>query len=449
MKNARGAGRKPKLTGQQYQELKARRESGEEITVLAAEYGISRQALYQRFRKEDRTGELRLDYMAGEELVTIIYADTDSQTVRIRNYTEKLSKTAFGWKDHPDWEDLHRFLEENVLAGKMPGKTQDVYNIVCDEVPKYGFSLSDLPDHIRIAAPEKDVFPAAGSGSRKSSAGGNTASADIRFSFSRRDILYSRTDTDGFQMKALSSDRRWFVKSQAVMAGKQMNDWMVEVIASDLCRQLEIPHVEQQACRLYYEGRPYMGVYSRNFELDGYTFISFERLLERMGKSSRDEKFIRSGAAGRLQWCAGLLAEAGDLPYEQAEKYMLDMALLDCLVGNVDRHTRNFGLFFHAGTGKHEIPPVFDNGMGFFEHDYYRDTYQNFEEAMRTVYIGPYDEDPFDLLKILHDRYDLGRKYPALKQISYMDFPLIPAAKDYQEKILALVCGEEGRLWQR
>ena len=76
---------------------------------------------------------------------------------------------------------------------------------------------------------------------------------------------------------------------------------------------------------------------------------------------------------------------------------MLNLAVLDCLVGNVDRHTRNFGLFYNSSTGKYEIPLIFDNGMGLFEHDYYRDNYRNYEEAMNNVYVSPYGEDPFEL----------------------------------------------------
>ena len=54
---------------------------------------------------------------------------------------------------------------------------------------------------------------------------------------------------------------------------------------------------------------------------------------------------------------------------------MLNLAILDCLVGNCDRHTRNFGVFFNSSKGEFSIAPVFDSGMGLFEHDYYRDKY--------------------------------------------------------------------------
>ena len=116
---------------------------------------------------------------------------------------------------------------------------------------------------------------------------------------------------------------------------------------------------------------------------------------------------------------------------------MLDLAVLDCLIGNVDRHTRNFGLFYNVNTCRFEIPPVFDNGMGLFEHDYYRDMYADFEEAMRTVYVSPYGEDPFELLEILNREYGLKSVYPGIVEPEYEDILHTPLALEYMERMRA------------
>lgn len=420
MSNPRGAGRKPKLSEEQFNCLKRRVDSGERISSLADEYGISRQAIYEKLKKENRDCEIRIDYIRNGELLSRLYADPVKQVIRIRNYTDQLSKTPFGWKEHPEWTDFEDLLEKEYLTQKMPGSLPTPYlSLLCEDTSFNKVLLSELSDPNRFhVLPENN---------------------ELTFSFRRKDVLYTRSDTDGFQMKALSRDRQWFVKSQAVMAGKRMNDWMVEAIASALCEQLEIPHVEQIPCRLFYEGRPYMGVCSRNFELDGYTFISFERLLERDGKSSRDEEFIRLGPLEKLRWCSRELSKAGSLPEEQTLKYMLDLALIDCLVGNTDRHTRNFGLFFSSHQAAYGIPLIFDNGMGLFEHDYYKDEYTDFEEAMRTVYVEPYGEDPFDMLRLLISHFDLYSLYPKLPNIVYPDFPVSSFAKEYQTRILEIL----------
>ena len=183
------------------------------------------------------------------------------------------------------------------------------------------------------------------------------------------------------------------------------------------------------------------GVYSDNFELDGYSFVSFERLLERCGMSTREDEFISLGAIDKLKWCAGRLSDIGMLPYEKTLKYMTDLAVIDCLVGNVDRHTRNFGLFFNAYSGKYEIPLLFDNGMGLFEHDYYRDRYDSYESAMKNVYVSPYGEDPFDMMSLLDKEFDLKARYPGIVSLSYLNILTTPFALEYEKRMI--------KLWQK
>ncbi len=206
---------------------------------------------------------------------------------------------------------------------------------------------------------------------------------------------------------------------------------------AQICHQLGIECVEQKHCRIVYAGRTLDGVCSPNFELDGNTFISFESLLERNNRSSNDAEFIHLGAVDKLKWCAAQLAEIGDIPYVKTERYMLDLAVLDCLVGNVDRHTRNFGLFYNCDSGEFSIPPVFDSGMGMFEHDYYRDRYESYDAAMNNVYVSPYGEDPFDMLKLLDREYGLKKVYPGIKEPEYGDILNTAFATKYMERMRA------------
>ena len=114
---------------------------------------------------------------------------------------------------------------------------------------------------------------------------------------------------------------------------------------------------------------------------------------------------------------------------------MLDLAVIDCLVGNVDRHTRNFGLFYRNDNGCFEVPMVFDSGMGLFEHDNYRDRYESFDEAMRNVYVSPYGEDPFDMLQILDREYHLKKIYPGIDHPDYGDTLMTPFALEYEKRM--------------
>lgn len=216
-----------------------------------------------------------------------------------------------------------------------------------------------------------------------------------------------------------------------------MQDWAVEIIASDIANQLGIPCVQQNHCKFAFNNRVWDGVYSTNFEMDGYTFLSFESLIGTKQLSTKDDAFIQLSSIEKLTWCASQISSICDIDYKNAEKYMLDLAVIDCLVGNVDRHTRNYGVFYNSNKSEYSIPLVFDNGMGLFEHDYYRDNYKTYDEAMNNVYVSPYGEDPFDFLQELNKNYHLKLIY-GVKDIRYLDTLKTPFAKEYERRMQEL-----------
>lgn len=422
MKNIRGAGRKPKIDKEAMDVIKHRISTGEKIADLAHEYGISRQALYKRLKTDDKE-RLVLDYVIDGLCATRIEIDVVHEHFYFIDYALKISDRAFGADSNPDWNALRELLQNEFFYTRELGIQRSVKEFICQDVFKDTFSLDDVlgmeKGHFRlISLSDSQQMP--------------------QFHFSSRNLLFQRADTDGYQLKALSDDRRFFVKSQAVIGGKRMDDWAVELIASDFCRQLGIPCIEQRECEFIYGNQSYKAVYSKNFELDGYTFVSFERLLERMGLSSNDEEFIHLDAIGKMKWCAHKLAAAGNLHYEDTLQYMLNLALIDCLVANVDRHTKNYGLFFNSYTGKYEIPAIFDNGMGLFEHDCYKDSYDAFDDAMMNVYVAPYGEDPFDMLRMIDKEFDLLARFPNLRKLEINSLWMTPFAREYLERVLAL-----------
>ena len=418
MLNERNAGRKPIVSYKDIEEIKSRNDAGESLASLAKEYGVSRQALYKRLR-DSADKSVALDYYVDDILVSTINADYKSKSLAVVNYASELSKLPFAFDDNPKWQDYIDLLESAYLKIQGAGELGVLY--VSDA---NSFSLNEL---VSASSPQ-NYFKRTDS----------NLEFVPTFVFSKKDILLNRTDTDGFQLKALSHNRKSFVKSQAIMAGVPMNDWAVEIIAADIARQLSIPCVEQHHCEFVYGSRHLRGVYSNNFELDGYCFISFESLLETKHLSSKEDYFISLDAHEKLKWCAQKLSEIGNIPYDKTVKYMIDLAVIDCLVGNVDRHTRNFGLFFNVNTAKFEIPLIFDNGMGLFEHDYYRDNYRNYEEAMNNVYVAPYSEDPFELLEILQEHFNIKKLYKDTIEIKYLDILDSANAKEYERRMSEL-----------
>ena len=417
MRNERNAGRKPTISVEQIDIAKKRIESGERLTAIAKELGISRQGLYNRIKNTNSI--IKAEYYVDGECTTLIEVDVIKESIHIVNYAKLISQRAFGTIDNPEWSDFKALIERCYLYKE--GIENNLKNrLLCTDVVDETIYLNhDLLSQGNGLKFDLTFF----SGSIP------------RFEFTKKDILLTRTDTDGFQLKAISRDRRYFVKAQAIIGGIKMNDYAVEILSSSLCRQLDIPCVLQRKCEFIYNGQSLMGVYSNNFELDGYTFISFERLIERMGLSTNDGEFIRLNAINKLRWCADKLSKAGSIEYSLAHKYMLDLAVIDILIGNVDRHTKNFGLFYNTNTGKYEIPLIFDNGMGLFEHDYYRDNYNSFEAAMGNVYVSPYGEDPFDMLKILDEEYDLRKLYPQIDNLDYESEWISDNASEYIKRI--------------
>lgn len=228
-----------------------------------------------------------------------------------------------------------------------------------------------------------------------------------------------RSSTGGYQPKYLIDSDNLFIKMQATLSGVLMEDWLVEIIASDFCYQLGIPCVKQEECNIKSTTGIFKGVVSKNFERAGHTYVSFRAIAYKQGKTLDDSEFNKLSSSDKIKWCASILSKGCNINYDDCLKYMLDAALIDILVGNIDRHDKNYGVFYNNVTGKFEIADLFDSGMGLFENDYYRDNYKSYEDAMRHVYVAPYGEDPFDLLDIIENefgkyQYDFNKlKYPA------------------------------------
>lgn len=423
MRNERRAGRKPRISDSDLLEINNRKNNGESIAHIAKELGVSRQAVYSRLKSSENNETLKIDYIVDGDCATRIYIDTQKKDIRIENMLHRISTYAFGLSESPLWQDFSLFLEKIYLES-LGIDVESNEKILWINEDSNRFSINDVLEKSDNKIKVED---------------GQSFLDEKVFVITKQDILYSRTDTDGFQPKALSKDRKWFIKVQATISGKQMDDWKVEIIASDICKQLGIPCVEQKMCNVVYLDKTYKAVYSKNYELDGFEFLSFESLINNLGLSTYDKEFITRDANEKLIWCAQKLTEASNIPYEETLKYMIDLAVVDCLVGNVDRHTRNFGLFYDSISNEFKIPLLFDNGMGLFEHDSYRDEYKTFDEAMRNVYVSPYGEDPFDMIKLLDDKYGLNTLYPEIKNIRYVDLNLTSMAREYIRRIQELL----------
>lgn len=232
------------------------------------------------------------------------------------------------------------------------------------------------------------------------------------FTFTKDNMIMCRTGTNGYQSKFISDDKKYFVKGRAIISGVERNDWLCEIIASDFMQQLEILGVVQSECNINYYGT-FKGVYSDNFELDGNVFISYQNRIYSQGEDPwRNPVFNKLSINEQLRYLAELVEKVADIPKDEYLKYLVDLCVIDILVGNMDRLPHNFGFFLSKDVLK--VPLIFDCGMSLFEHEYDLDNVKTFQEAMRNVYVGPVCEDPFTLLHSLQDKgmldtYDFSR----------------------------------------
>ena len=77
------------------------------LVKLLTEYPQLPQAL----RIPEKLYPMRLWYMCGNDICTIIDVDESSQLVQIYNYTNRYQYRAFGREEHPTFEQYEEFLE--------------------------------------------------------------------------------------------------------------------------------------------------------------------------------------------------------------------------------------------------------------------------------------------------------------------------------------------------
>lgn len=212
--------------------------------------------------------------------------------------------------------------------------------------------------------------------------------------------VFNRTGSDGYQPKFISNDGKKFIKVQCKLGGQLMNDWKVEVIASKLCSHFDFYNIEQKPCHVIVDGRQYMGVESNNLGYIGMSTLSFESILESVGESSNNSWYIKSGTIDKIYSMAKKISSICKISEKSLIEYMVQCAIIDILVYNTDRHTRNYNALKH-NEGAIRVAPIHDCGLGLFESDQYFLNYKTWEECNRQCYISPFGEEAFDMLNIL------------------------------------------------
>lgn len=157
----------------------------------------------------------------------------------------------------------------------------------------------------------------------------------------------------GAQNKWITSDNKFIIKDRFYYQLRYWNDDLVEVLASKIGRQLGLNILEQHLCKLGSKDCSF----SENW--GNKRFIPYDKL-------DKANDFIGySDPTDRVKYIISCLSNA---VHRDATDYVKEILTIDFLIGNEDRHTQNFGILVDE-YGQVEFSPIFDCGLGLFEHD--------------------------------------------------------------------------------
>lgn len=174
--------------------------------------------------------------------------------------------------------------------------------------------------------------------------------------------LQLTSTSKGNQNKWYFAKEKLYIKEQFFYQGKYWKDYLVEIIASELSKQMFLHGtkvVQQNECIIQGEQNIH-AVYSSNFCDFGERDIS----LGRLDRGLEDEILDTKNIGERWELILEAFEKKTGVDYEN---YLIVMTILDYLVGNEDRHLNNICVIEKDGIYKEA--PLFDFGLGLFEHD--------------------------------------------------------------------------------
>lgn len=256
-------------------------------------------------------------------------------------------------------------------------------------------------------------------------------------SFSSADLVEGSvgTSSKGNQRKWRTRDGRYYIKECFSYQGKNWRDDMVELVATTYAQQCNLGEfgvtvLEQVACEV--DGRP--AVCSENFCSASQVFVSFKRLCDSAGLGVPD--YLQAGPEDNLSLIAELYMALTGL---NAYQYLLVMATLDTIVGNEDRHYNNFGVLLNLRDKSYSLPPLFDFGLGLFEHDR---KYEGlpYKERIALMQCKPFVLENDRLVSFLRANHSdfLHTFLPASVRVSSFEFPSEEAESYFRNRNILL-----------
>ncbi len=171
----------------------------------------------------------------------------------------------------------------------------------------------------------------------------------------RRFLYEAKVVTQGTQKKYF--DGQYYYKLDKVG-----NEGLCEYLAYTLLQYSDIDKkliIEYERCTI--NGIP--GCRSKNFLERNETFVTMDTIYRNLtGRMDLTDRLLSlQDAKKRLEFILELASDFG-IDRKVYRDYLNSMMQLDLLVGNVDRHTHNYGIIVNNADGAVRLPPLFDNG---------------------------------------------------------------------------------------
>lgn len=244
------------------------------------------------------------------------------------------------------------------------------------------------------------------------------------------------SSSKGNQRKWYHSEKDVYVKEQFFYQGRYWKDYLVEVISSEIGKQLPAKCarvLEQRACIITDANGMAYGVYSKNFAA-GLSYIPFKRIID-ANNIYFDE---RADIDEKWNFVLESIEKFCKLDYTD---FLITMTLLDYLVGNEDRHLNNFGVLF--GNHIFSISPLFDFGLGLFEHDL-KYEHVAFRECLALMYSKPFHINNQKTVDYVAKRYNITAYLPKQLQLSGVEIPSAKAGSYLRNRCMQLGINLEG-----
>ncbi len=208
-----------------------------------------------------------------------------------------------------------------------------------------------------------------------------------------------------------------FIKA-AYISDVECKDYLVEAIGTRICEQINYPefrYAEYEVCEYELNGINYMGCYSPNFLEKNEELVSFYTLLSQRGVS-----WPNGNDTIRKYSCLSNLYM--QLCEQNPVKYLSALFIVDYLVGNIDRHLRNFTFIHDVRKDVFSFGPAFDFGRGMFEGDI---EFSDLPVAKRLskLHYMPFQTQFDTALKTYSAQYDLSSLLPTELDLSGLEFP--------------------------